>query len=228
MPPVLSLCTEKVSLLLATQEPGSEDEPILSDCGSTRRTSLRRASSRVALEAAALAMDDDGDGDGNGDVLQDFPTVRLSTRTTRKQKSKQEDETEETPQSLPTVRAHRSTSGDESEDDESSVKPALMSTKSGVVEVRPRRERKPPTRWAEDPLAVAELGGSVEKLRTASAETVFISDNANEVTDVDISTPGLTPQPEPESAPHNRCSDIKVGTKLICIKKSQARGKRTV
>jgi hypothetical protein len=57
-------------------------------------------------------------------------------------------------------------------DSDSSVKPPLLTTKSGVIEVRSRRQRKAPTRWADDPLAVVELGGSVDKLRTASAETV--------------------------------------------------------
>ena len=77
-------------------------------------------------------------------------------------------------------------------------------------ELRSRRDRKAPQRWAEDPLATAELGGCGEKLtavRTESSEAVD-----------DIGSTQRRPRFHTAMS-----AEIAVGTRLICVKKSQAR-----
>ena len=213
-------------MLLAAQEFEGSDEPESTATSDTsRRKSLRRVSLRLAAEAVALGVDEHE----VQDVCQNLPTVRLSARKAKQRNGDKHETDEDSPQSLPTVRGHRSTSAD-CEDLDSPKKSSLVTTKSGVIEVRSRRERKAPTRWADDPLAVVELGGSADKLRTASAETVINSSElqVDQAVDVELPTPVTALLPEPEPAPNAKHSNITVGTKLICVKKSQARGKRNI
>lgn len=206
-------------MLLAAQEFEGSDEPISNTTSDTvRRKSLRRVSLRLAAEAVALGVDEDE----VEDVCQNLPTVRLSARKAKHRNGDKHETDKDSPQSLPTVRGQRSASAG-CEDLVSPKQPPLVTTKSGVVEVRSRRERK-----ASDPLVVDELGGSADKLRTASAETVLNSAElqADQAVDVELPMPVSTLQPEPEPAPNAKHSNITAGTKLICVKKSQARGKK--